>query len=79
MDPSTKLVLANALYFKGNWMTKFKSSKTKIEQFFTVSNEEQTYVKMMHIYDKKFYSGFVDSLDARILELPYQVCKLHIG
>ena len=57
-------------------MKKFESSMTKIEPFFTTSNEEKINVNMMHI-DGEFRSGYVKSLDARILELPYLVCKLH--
>ena len=78
IDDFTKLVLANALYFKGKWESPFDSSKTKIQPFFTASKEKQTNVNMMH-KDGFFHSGFVDSLDARILDLPFQVCiKLHI-
>ena len=78
VGPLTKLVLVNALYFKGTWKSPFEPSVTKIQPFFTASNEKPTHVNMMHKYDY-FHCGIVDSLDARILELPFKVCdKLHM-
>lgn len=33
VDSRTKLVLVNAIYFKGNWEKKFEKSKTKDAEF----------------------------------------------
>ncbi|KAH9634006.1 hypothetical protein HF086_001208 [Spodoptera exigua] len=54
---ATKLVLANAAYFKGVWASKFPKERTKKEAFF-VSETRQTLVP--------------DELGAQILELPYK-------
>lgn len=78
VDALTRLVLVNAIYFKGNWARKFDSSNTKIEQFFLDSKDKTTDVNMMHV-DGEFRSGFIESLDARILELPYLVVNLFLG
>ena len=68
----TKLVLVNAVYFKGNWMRKFDPSLTAVEPFFLGSEDKQMNVSMMHI-DAEFRTGYIESLDARLLELPYEV------
>jgi serpin B len=68
----TKLVLVNAVYFKGNWMRKFDPSLTAVEPFFLGSEDKQMNVNMMHI-DAEFRTGYIESLDARLLELPYEV------
>uniref|UniRef100_A0A0P5HWD4 Serine protease inhibitor serpin n=1 Tax=Daphnia magna TaxID=35525 RepID=A0A0P5HWD4_9CRUS len=71
----TRLVLVNAIYFKGNWMRKFDSSLTLIEPFYLGSKDNRKDVNMMHI-DAEFRTGFIESLDARLLELPYVGRKL---
>lgn len=72
IDSLTRLVLVNAVYFKGNWMKKFDSALTKTEPFYLGSKDTQMDAQMMHI-DGKFRTGFIEALDARALELPYQV------
>lgn len=75
VDALTKLVLVNAVYFKGNWIRKFDSSLTKVEPFYIGSKDKNIDVNMMHI-DADFRSGYIESLDARMLELPYVGRKL---
>jgi len=65
-------VLVNAVYFKGNWMRKFDSSLTAVEPFYLGSKDKPKNVHMMHI-DAEFRTGYIESLDARLLELPYVV------
>lgn len=72
MNSLTKLVLVNAVYFKGNWMQKFDSSLTAVQPFYLGSKDKQKNVNMMHI-DAEFRTGYIESLDARLLELPYRV------
>ena len=72
MNSLTKLVLVNAVYFKGNWMRKFDPSLTAVEPFFLGTKDKQMNVNMMHI-DAEFLTGYIESLDARLLELPYEV------
>ncbi|MFT3684498.1 MAG: serpin family protein [Phycisphaerales bacterium] len=47
LAPSTRLVIANAVYFKGQWATPFEQSGTKDEEF-TAAGGAKLPVKMMH-------------------------------
>lgn len=70
LDDLTRLVLVNAIYFKGNWANKFDKSKTKKQPFYLDDNNKID-VDTMHI-TKKFRFGENENLDAKILELPYE-------
>jgi serpin B len=48
LNSMTVMVLVNAVYFKGEWETKFDPSKTK-KQLFFVDKIKVTQVNMMHI------------------------------
>ncbi|CAH4030837.1 serine protease inhibitor 88Ea-like [Pieris brassicae] len=67
---ATKLVLANAAYFKGVWASKFLVERTKKQVFF-VSETRQTLWPFMR--QKGIFHYMVnDDLGAQILELPYK-------
>ncbi|XP_052434659.1 leukocyte elastase inhibitor isoform X11 [Carassius gibelio] len=69
IDAMTRLVLVNAIYFKGNWMEKFPKEATRDEQF--KLNKTQTKpVKMMN-QNKMFPLSFIPEMDSQVLELPY--------
>ncbi|XP_052434654.1 leukocyte elastase inhibitor isoform X6 [Carassius gibelio] len=69
IDAMTRLVLVNAIYFKGNWMEKFPMEATRDGQF--KLNKTQTKpVKMMN-QNKKFPLAFIPEMDSQVLELPY--------
>ncbi|CAH1129463.1 unnamed protein product [Ceutorhynchus assimilis] len=65
----TRLVLVNAIYFKGNWASKFDKSQTKTEKFYLNDNDSID-VQMMNKKGKYFYKED-EKLDAKVLELPY--------
>ncbi|XP_010142681.1 PREDICTED: leukocyte elastase inhibitor-like, partial [Buceros rhinoceros silvestris] len=69
IDNTTKLVLVNAIYFKGNWEEKFKEANTKDMPFRLNKNERKT-VKMMY-QKNKFNFGYIPEAKIRVLELPY--------
>ncbi|KAG5268171.1 hypothetical protein AALO_G00209050 [Alosa alosa] len=69
LDVDTRLVLVNAIYFKGNWDKKFKSIQTKKVQFKLKKNESKS-VKMMH-QKGKFPFTYIPDAECQILELPY--------
>ncbi|XP_069766078.1 leukocyte elastase inhibitor-like isoform X2 [Narcine bancroftii] len=70
----TKLVLVNAVYFKGNWAKKFEKRNTHDEQF-RINQHEKKPVQMM--YQKaKFPFTYVEEVSTEILELPYVDCEL---
>ena len=63
----TRLVLTNAIYFKGKWRSEFKPEATKPMPF-RVSANEQVDVPMMHQIGKFNYA---EDDQAQVLELPY--------
>lgn len=65
----TRLVLVNAVYFKGSWATKFDAKRTS-EQDFHLSDGKTKKVATMQ-QTGKFQHGLVEELEAAVLELPY--------
>uniref|UniRef100_UPI00398EDFF3 leukocyte elastase inhibitor-like isoform X1 n=2 Tax=Pristiophorus japonicus TaxID=55135 RepID=UPI00398EDFF3 len=69
VDGLTKLVLVNAIYFKGNWDKKFKEEHTRDGQFRINQNETKP-VQMMR-QKAKFNIAYIHKVATWILELPY--------
>ena len=72
LDDLTRLVLTNAIYFKGSWSTPFPEYGTSPEPFKTKagsSGSDQVDVSMMAITT---YSGYLEGEHFQALELPYQ-------
>ncbi|XP_054984877.1 leukocyte elastase inhibitor-like [Sorex araneus] len=66
----TKLVLVNAIYFKGKWQEEFSKQDTR-EVPFRLNKKDTKKVNMM--YQKNtFPLGYIEALKCRVLELPYQ-------
>jgi len=65
----TRLILVNAVYFKGSWIHKFDANYTK-DADFHISPDEAMKVKMMHA-KAKYYYGESSKLDCQAIELPY--------
>ncbi|XP_067851831.1 uncharacterized protein [Heptranchias perlo] len=74
LDDLTKLVLVNAIYFKGNWDKKFKEEFTYDGQFRINQNETKP-VQMMRL-KAKFNNVYIHDVETRILELPYVQSEL---
>lgn len=74
VDSTTKLVLVNAIYFKGNWQEKFMKEATT-DTPFRLNKKDTKIVKMMY-QKKKFPYGYIQDLKCRVLELPYQGAEL---
>ncbi|KAM9307697.1 serpin B6-like [Gastrophryne carolinensis] len=69
IDSATKLVLVNALYFKGNWAVKFQEENTE-ERPFRLSKTKTKSVPMMFLRSKcKMF--YIEELETKVLELPY--------
>ena len=62
-----KLVLANAIYFKGKWLTQFKKADTKDTPFF-LSPDKQVKVPMMY---QRARFNWGETGDLQFLEMPY--------
>ena len=69
VDALTRLVLVNAIYFKGDWAAKFETHATFDEKFH-ISASEDINVPMMHKKGKFPYARD-PSINSSILELPY--------
>jgi serpin B len=67
LTPATTLVLTNAIYFKGDWASRFDPGDTENSPFWT-STVEKVDVPMMR-QTRKFPLAAVDEI--RIIELPY--------
>jgi len=68
----TRVVLTDAVYFKGTWFTKFDESQTR-DADFSVSKNDVTKVPMMHVE-----TGFkyLEDDNLKILDMPYNGGKL---
>ncbi|KAG7157537.1 serine protease inhibitor 88Ea-like isoform X2 [Homarus americanus] len=64
------MALINAAYFKGLWLTPFKTKFTTKDKFYT-SPDQYTLVDMMYLEDD-FKYGISSELGATVLELPYK-------
>ena len=71
----TRLVLVNAIYFKGDWQKKFDVADTK-EENFHVSSSETVRVQMMHKSKAKLWYGVNQDLNCQAIELPYSGDRL---
>ncbi|XP_078544122.1 leukocyte elastase inhibitor-like isoform X1 [Lissotriton helveticus] len=71
LDPSTIMVLVNAIYFKGNWATKFSEEHTEAKEF-KMSKTSKKSVQMMFKRAKFNMAHVVEpGLAFKVLELPY--------
>ncbi|XP_016341273.1 leukocyte elastase inhibitor-like [Sinocyclocheilus anshuiensis] len=69
IDAMTRLVLVNAIYFKGNWEKKFPKDATRDGQFKLNKNRTKP-VKMMQ-QKAQFPLALIPEIDSQVLELPY--------
>lgn len=75
IDPSTinkltRLMLTNAVYFKGEWVKKFDKKDTK-EEDFKISENDIVKTPMMRFTDNDAIFNYGENDDLQILEMPY--------
>lgn len=70
IDASTDLVLANAVYFKGLWQSRFDPANSKKDIFYASGSQNSLTTFMRQ---KKTFNHYVsEDLGAHVLELPYK-------
>ncbi|XP_055322227.1 serine protease inhibitor 42Dd-like [Sitodiplosis mosellana] len=69
LNTLTRVVLVNAIYFKGDWLHKFPKDRTKKDHFY-ISEVDTVKVDFMHTKNKFKYSN-IHALDAAALEMKY--------
>ncbi|MEM7817093.1 MAG: serpin family protein, partial [Candidatus Aenigmatarchaeota archaeon] len=71
ISEATRLVITNAIYFKGNWLYEFDPKKTR-EMDFRISYEKTVKVPMMYMRPEEKDFNYSDLGNLEILELPYK-------
>ncbi|KAM6218165.1 serpin B12-like [Rhynchocyon petersi] len=74
IDNATVLVLVNAVYFKTKWENYFDTKDT-VDATFSLNENEKKSVKMMN-QKGLFRIGFIEDLQAQVLEMRYTKGKL---
>jgi len=67
LDSLTRLVLTNAIYFKGNWESQFKKSKTEETPFWLTAGKS---IKVPMMNQKQNFK-YMENDNLQVLELPY--------
>jgi len=76
LDELTRLVLTNAVYFKGDWKIAFNESLT-MEEDFWITSDRSIKVQMMHMKpNETMRFNYADAGDVQIIELPYKGEKI---
>ncbi|KAK9874767.1 hypothetical protein WA026_005574 [Henosepilachna vigintioctopunctata] len=70
LDPLTRLMLINAIYFKGNWTSQFPSQATRKRKFYKYGKQEIEVDTMFQSSNFKFSDN--KELDAKFLQIPYK-------
>ena len=71
ISPSTVLILSNAIYFKGLWLTQFNVEDT-VYRDFKLATGENIEVPTMVSTNSEVYFNYTETKDMQLLELPYK-------
>lgn len=70
LEPSTVVVLLNAVYFKGLWLKQFKEKSTFLQYFYNQGMEDNAkLVDIMHLKESFLW---VEKETFKVLQLPYR-------
>jgi serpin B len=71
IDPMTRLVITNAIYFKGDWVKQFDKTKTADADFRTAPGRTVK-VPMMQRTDEDAVYLYAENNDLQMLSMPYE-------
>ncbi|MFA5397228.1 MAG: serpin family protein [Methanogenium sp.] len=71
ITPLTRLVITNAVYFKGTWVLQFDENETCPDDFLSEGGTSVT-ADMMYRNDKDARYGYAETDDLQILRMPYE-------
>lgn len=71
LSSRTRLILANAVYFKGFWLKQFDKRDT-VDDEFRASPGNMVKTPMMHLNGKEAEFNYAETGQLQILELPYE-------
>jgi serpin B len=71
IDPLTRLVITNAIYFKGTWVKQFDEEKTT-EETFRTGTGTTIRVPMMQRTDEDAVYGYAETDALQVLSMPYE-------
>ena len=70
IEPLTRLVITNAVYFKGTWVKQFDANDTQ-DADFHISPQNTVTVKMMQRTDEAAIYPYAETADLQVLSMPY--------
>ena len=71
IDPMTRLVITNAIYFKGDWVKQFDKNKTADAEFRT-GPQRTVKVPMMQRTDENAVYVYAENSDSQMLSMSYE-------
>ncbi|MFT4309660.1 MAG: serpin family protein [Candidatus Woesearchaeota archaeon] len=71
INPLTRLIITNAVYFKGKWVIQFDKKDTRDEDFSTLTGET-VQVPMMRLTGEKARFNYTEDDIVQVIELPYE-------
>jgi serpin B len=71
LSSDTRLILTNAIYFKGAWSVPFELKKTKSENFL-ITQKRHVLVPFMHLDGDNTHFKYLETGSFRAIEIPYR-------